>query len=204
MLGRTLGAQVQIVESLTPGLPAVLVDAGQLETALLNLAVNARDAMPHGGRLSIETRAQAVGPGDDPGSRDDALAPGTYVAIAVSDTGTGMDEEVAARAFEPFFTTKDAGKGTGLGLSMVYGFARQSGGHATLKSRLGTGMSGPELAREARRLRPDLKVLFVSGYVRDAAAFEHGLDQDAHFLPKPFQKDELARKLRIALAPRER
>jgi CheY-like chemotaxis protein len=112
-------------------------DGGQLETAILNLAINARDAMPEGGRLTIETRnvhlerGFAAGAGDPP--------PGDYVMVAVGDTGTGMAPEVRARAFDPFFTTKDFGKGSGLGLSMVYGFVRQSGGYVTLYSEPGLG-----------------------------------------------------------------
>ncbi len=287
MLARTLGEHIRIVESLAPDLPNVLVDGGQLETALLNLTVNARDAMPQGGRLSIETREIVVDDNDE--GRDGALAPGPYVLVAVSDTGSGMTKEVVARAFEPFFTTKEAGKGTGLGLSMVYGFAKQSGGHVSLYSELGRGTtaklylpqatkseiaasapaevqptgtetvllvedddevraaarkllsglgyrvveaadavtalslleqqsdlrllftdvvlaqgaSGPELARDARRLRPGLKVLFMSGYVRDTVAFHEQLEQDAHFIAKPFRKEELARKLRLALGSDE-
>jgi CheY-like chemotaxis protein len=243
--------------------------------------------MPHGGRLSIETTEATIEANDERVSA--GLAPGAYVVVAVSDSGTGMTREVMARAFEPFFTTKEAGKGTGLGLSMVYGFVKQSGGHVTLYSEpgygttiklylpqatsadsgagerstpqaagsetvllvedddevraatrkllagfgyrvveaanadtalslakqggvhllltdvvLGDGMSGPELAREARRLWPGLKVLFMSGHVRDTVAFHEELQQDAHFLAKPFRKTELAQKVRVALGSPER
>ena len=288
MLARTLGENIRIVESLNRALPNVLIDAGQLETALLNLAINARDAMPKGGRLAIETSEALVDANDE--RRASGLAPGAYVSVAVSDTGTGMTSEVMARAFEPFFTTKEAGRGTGLGLSMVYGFVKQSGGHVSLYSepdkgttvklylpqatkseaaatvgpavhptgnetillvedddevRLATrkllaglgyrvveaadaktalsileqhdgvqllltdvvlaqGMSGPELVREAKRLLPGLKVLFMSGHVRDMVAFHEQLEQDAQFLAKPFRKAELAQKLRLALGTRER
>jgi nitrogen-specific signal transduction histidine kinase/ActR/RegA family two-component response regulator len=286
MLARTLGEHIRIVELLGPRLPAVFVDAGQLETALLNLAVNARDAMPEGGRLSLATREVTVN--DDGTQREGGLTPGAYVVVDVSDTGTGMSREVAARAFEPFFTTKESGKGTGLGLSMVYGFAKQSGGHVSLDSNpgqgtvvrlylpqargdevaaypqagiqaggtevvmlvedddevraatrlllaglgyrvveaadtatalsllgrigevhllltdvvLGQGSSGTELAREAQRRRPDLRVLFMSGYVRDIIAFQEQLEGKAHFLEKPFRKEQLAEKLRLALGSR--
>ena len=283
LLARTLGEHVRIVESLAPELPKVLVDAAQLETALLNLVINARDAMSRGGRLSIETAYTIIDANDE--GRDPGLAPGEYVSVGVSDTGTGMTNEVMQRAFEPFFTTKEAGRGTGLGLSMVYGFVKQSGGHVTLYSEAGygttvklylplatqreaaaaaspatsptgtetillvedddevrkatkkmltglgyrvieaadgdsalslmkqhdglhllftdvvlaQGMSGPELAGEARRRYPALKVLFMSGHVRDTVAFHEELKQDAHFLQKPFRKAELAHKLRVAL-----
>jgi len=284
MLARTLGEHIRIDEVLTSNLPLVLADAGQLETALLNLAVNARDAMPHGGQLTIETSAVTITATAD--TLDGGVEPGSYIVIAVSDSGVGMSAEVAAKAFEPFFTTKDAGKGTGLGLSMVYGFVKQSGGYVSLQSELGHGTtvtlflpqstrvqarklgsatdeeprgsetillveddeqvrrvtrtmlrglgyqvvaaadakmalqlldanpqvkllltdvvladgpSGPELAGEARQRRPDLKVLFVSGYVRDVAAINEQLQEDAHFLAKPFRKAELAEKVRLAL-----
>jgi CheY-like chemotaxis protein len=283
MLDRVLGEHIQIVKALDPQLPEVFVDAGQLETVLLNLVVNARDAMPRGGSLSITTAAVELdGDGAVP---DRILEPGCYVAIAVSDTGMGMSSDIAARAFEPFFTTKEAGRGTGLGLSMVYGFVKQSGGHLNLVSEpgqgttltlylpqaketlraaephvrelptgteaillveddddvragatrmlaglgysvvaaadaatalalldgrgeirllltdvvLANGPSGPELAAKARELRPDLKVLFMSGHVRDTAGFHEQLQRDAHFLPKPFRKEELARIVRLAL-----
>jgi CheY-like chemotaxis protein len=112
----------------------VMGDPTQIEVAVLNLAINARDAMPHGGTLSFTSRSVAI-------DQDPELDPGDYIELVVSDTGTGMPPEVAARVFEPFFTTKDVGKGTGLGLSMVYGMARQSGGTARIASELGKGTS---------------------------------------------------------------
>jgi len=286
ILSRTLGERIRATESLAPGLPPALVDAGQLETALLNLAVNARDAMPQGGELRFETFETVV---DDDNAAQLNLANGAYVSIGVADTGTGMTEDVMRRAFEPFFTTKEATKGTGLGLSMVYGFATQSGGGVTLESELGagtrvtlhlprasaeglpaapasyrdlrgsesillveddsqvraatamllkglgyriteasdaaaalkllatglavdllftdvvlaSGMSGPELAREARRIRPTLKVLFMSGHVRDTAAFREELERNARFIGKPFKKQDLAEIVRATLDHRE-
>jgi PAS domain S-box-containing protein len=283
MLARTLGEQIRIVESLPAGLPNAFVDAGQLETALLNLAVNARDAMPHGGRLSIETSAMTVDERDTPSAGN--LTPGSYVTVSVSDAGHGMPPEVRERAFEPFFTTKELGKGTGLGLSMVYGFCKQSGGHATLSSQegygttvtlylpqarekaaaakrvspalptgnevvllveddddvraatrkilsglgyrvveaadatsalallqangriallftdvvLAQGITGTALAAQARQLRPGLRVLFMSGYVRESVANDEQLEREAHFLGKPFRKEDLARKVRHVL-----
>jgi len=133
LLDRTLGETVT-VDIMTPdGLWPVLADPTQLETALLNVAVNARDAMPDGGTLTI--RAENLGADDAPAG----LAPGEYACISVTDTGVGVPVDLLDRVFEPFFTTKEVGKGTGLGLSMVYGFARQSGGMATVESRPGEG-----------------------------------------------------------------
>ena len=123
---------IQIVPA--PGLWTVEVDPNQLENVILNLAVNARDAMPEGGTLTIETRNVTLRAGE---VRD--AAGGDYVAISVTDTGTGMSEEIMAKVFDPFFTTKEVGKGTGLGLSMVYGFVKQSGGHITIDSKPGVG-----------------------------------------------------------------
>ena len=137
LMRRTLGEHIAIEIRATKDLWPAKVDPGQLESAVVNLAVNARDAMPQGGRISIET-ANVELDGSFAAMNAD-VKPGEYVMVAVSDTGTGMPPEVVARAFEPFFTTKDVGKGTGLGLSMVYGFANQSGGHARIYSEPGMG-----------------------------------------------------------------
>ncbi|MFC7554079.1 ATP-binding protein [Pseudoroseomonas wenyumeiae] len=118
------------------GLWPTLVDPHQLENALLNLCINARDAMPKGGRLTIETANRWL---DNQAAQDQDLPPGQYISLCVSDTGTGMTPEVAAKAFDPFFTTKPLGQGTGLGLSMIYGFARQSGGQVRIYSEPGRG-----------------------------------------------------------------
>lgn len=137
MTHRTLGSNIKISVELHDALWPVSVDKGQLESAILNLVINARDAMPHGGTLTIKTRnlvldARAA-------AKYPEVKPGDYVELSVHDTGEGMTREVAARAFEPFFTTKEAGAGTGLGLSMVYGFAKQSRGHAQIDSKPGHG-----------------------------------------------------------------
>ncbi|WP_376093579.1 MHYT domain-containing protein [Roseomonas sp. CCTCC AB2023176] len=138
MLDRTLGEQIELRLDCPPDLRRVMVDAAQLEDALLNLCINARDAMPAGGVLTIAAANLTVAHGarSEPGT-----PPGTYVVLTVSDTGTGMSKEVLGRAFEPFFTTKEVGQGSGLGLSMVYGFVTQSGGHAEITSRPGEGTS---------------------------------------------------------------
>jgi PAS domain S-box-containing protein len=135
ILARTLGEKVVVRFDCAEELPSVFVDPGELDTAILNLALNARDAMPRGGALQLVAREQLIGNAES--SID--LAPGDYVVISVQDTGLGMAPEVLARAFEPFFTTKESGRGSGLGLSMVYGFVKQSGGHLTADSRLGYG-----------------------------------------------------------------
>jgi PAS domain S-box-containing protein len=137
LVKRTLGAAIRFEAELATDAWCVYVDAGQLENSVLNLVINARDAMPEGGRLTLHSRNVAFAE-DDPG-RHPKLPPGEYVEIGVQDTGPGMPAEVVKRAFEPFFTTKDVGKGTGLGLSMVYGFAEQSGGIATIASEPGRG-----------------------------------------------------------------
>ena len=281
---RTIGEAVKIETVLAGGIWRTLIDPNQLENALLNLCVNARDAMPDGGKLTIETNN---------GHLDDAYAagnagvePGQYVVIAVTDTGTGMPASVIERAFDPFYTTKGVGKGTGLGLSQVYGFVKQSNGHVKIYSEPGDGttikfylprhfgatterqrvvdtlgempraqpgetvlvvedeaavrlmsvdvlenlgyiiiaaadgvqaldllgrhpevtllftdivmpeMSGRALADRALALRPDLKVLFTTGYTRNAVVHNGTLDPGVAFLPKPFTVDALARKVR--------
>ena len=285
LLIRTLGETIEIETRAAPGSWIVTVDPGQVENALLNLALNARDAMPGGGNLIIECENAHL---DDAGAAQipEAMA-GDYVVLAVSDSGMGMSAEVQDRAFEPFFTTKDVGKGSGLGLSMVYGFAKQSGGLVTIYSELnrGTtvklylprakevplsetvyhcadiprgrnelilviednadvrdlavrsleglgyrvievpdaasarmllakeaqvdlvlsdvilpgGISGPEFAEEARRTRPDLKIIFMSGYPAEAIKRNSFLDADNVLLNKPFQRQQLAKALRQAL-----
>lgn len=137
LLRRTLGSSIEVVEVLAPDPPSIMVDTGELERAIVNLAINARDAMPTGGILTIETGTTVVHRGD--GQQQTDLAPGGYVTLAVSDTGEGMPPEVVERVFEPFFTTKSGGQRSGLGLSMVYGFLRQSGGHIGVESEEGAG-----------------------------------------------------------------
>src|SRR5262249_2447699 len=132
LLQRSLGPAVAIQTRFPRGLPKVQADPNQLELALLNLAMNARDAMPDGGPVILSAREEKATPGS-------ALTPGRYVCLAVTDTGMGMDQTTLARATEPFFTTKGPGKGTGLGLSMVHGMAEQSGGRLALRSRKGAG-----------------------------------------------------------------
>jgi PAS domain S-box-containing protein len=286
LLAQTLGEHIEVRVAAAAKLLPAHVDGGQLETAILNLAINARDAMPAGGRLTIETRNVHLDPGFMAGVGDPP--PGDYVMVAVSDTGMGMTPEVKARAFDPFFTTKDFGKGSGLGLSMVYGFVRQSGGYVTLYSEpgLGTtvklyfppadgtvsreeapaatgaeprgsetvllveddamvrrhvetilaalgyrtivaengaaalallgageridlvftdvvmpgGMSGRDLAEAARRLRPEIKILFTSGYTNEMfSASAPETEPLANFLAKPYRRRDLAAKLRAVL-----
>jgi PAS domain S-box-containing protein len=137
LLGRSLGENIDIETVGAGGLWRVEIDPVQLEAAILNLALNARDAMPHGGRLTIETHNAHL---DEQYCRRHAdVRPGQYVQIAITDTGSGMSEDVIARAFDPFFTTKQVGQGTGLGLSQVYGFVKQSGGHVKIYSEVGQG-----------------------------------------------------------------
>lgn len=137
LLRRTLGEQVVLSSTLAPRLWPVRTDPSEIENAVLNFAINARDAMPSGGRLILETRNTTL---DEAAVASEAGSqPGEYVCLSVSDTGTGMTPDVLARVFEPFFTTKEAGRGTGLGLSVVYGFARQSGGHVSIYSEPGHG-----------------------------------------------------------------
>ena len=136
LIRRTVGPQIALEVVTTPGLWTALIDASQLESALLNLCINARDAMPEGGRITIETANKWL---DDRAARERDLPPGQYLSLCVTDTGVGMTPDVKARAFDPFFTTKPIGQGTGLGLSMVYGFARQSGGQVRIYSEIGQG-----------------------------------------------------------------
>ncbi len=284
LLTRTLGETIQVESVLGAGLWQVEADPAQLESALLNLAVNARDAMPGGGRLTIETANAHI---DRPNARQYALPEGQYVLIGVTDTGSGMTSDVIEKAFDPFFTTKGVGQGTGLGLSQVYGFVRQSGGHVKIYSEVGVGttmkiylprslaapsedaapraetvhggattetvmvvedddrvrtmavealrelgysviamssprdalaairggsipdllftdivmpeMSGRELVDQVQALQPDLKVLYTTGYTRNAIVHNGTLDQGTELLSKPYTIDELAGKVRAIL-----
>jgi CheY-like chemotaxis protein len=286
MLHRTLGETIAIEIHGEADIPPALVDGNQLENAILNLAINARDAMPNGGRLEISTSVADVPEGN---LTHPEAAPGKYVCIAVRDHGVGMSSDVLERAIEPFFSTKEVGQGTGLGLSTVYGFVRQSGGHLVLESREGMGtcvelylpraelpaeqvgpksgnaglatgrgervllceddegvrlfssetlrdlgynvieagdaksaldaliecgridllftdvvlpggQTGADLAREARKLQPDLKVLFTTGYARSALDRQQTGDKPIQLLLKPFRIDELAEKVREMLS----
>jgi len=285
MLRRVIGEDIDLVTELAPETTLVHVDPGQLEQILMNLAVNARDAMPKGGRLSIETanvtldQSHAIQPF--------VVRPGPYVMLGVSDTGIGMDAQTRERVFEPFFTTKERGRGTGLGLATVYGIVKQSGGHIVLDSEPGLGAafsvylpraenvdfatpptidaaqaptgsetillvedeqavrflsrvlleragysvldagdpqhaalvfqqygpaidllvtdvimpgsSGPTLFKHLSAERPDLKVLYISGYTDDVFGRQAGLASDVVFLEKPFTADRLMFKVREAL-----
>ena len=160
MVQRTVGETVAVELALADGLWMTRCDVNQLDSAILNLAINARDAMPDGGTLTIETRNVRL---DIAATAAMGITPGNYVCIAVSDTGIGMSPDVAAQAFEPFFTTKLLGQGTGLGLSMIYGFVRQSGGCAKIYSELGHGTTvklylpqfGDDDLRDLMEARPE-------------------------------------------------
>jgi PAS domain S-box-containing protein len=296
MIARTLSEAVQLETHLAPDLWLAFADANQLEIALLNLVVNSRDAMPEGGKLTIETANAQF---DQSGLAQD-IAAGDFVMLTVSDTGTGMTKEVIDRAFDPFFTTKGPGKGSGLGLSMAYGFVKQSGGHIRLYSELGhgtcvkiylprsremqdetslesdrarpvsrvlpharqgetilvvednvdvrgysvstlldlgytvreagtgpealrllqeqpemrldllftdvvlpDGMNGRQLADRLLKLRPALPILFTTGYTRGAIVKHGRLDPEINLIAKPFNIDQLARKIRQLLDGRE-
>jgi len=283
LIRRTVGPAIHVEVVGAGGLWSTLVDSNQLENALLNLCLNARDAMPQGGRLTIETANRWL---DARGARDLDIAPGQYISLCVTDTGTGMEADVAAHAFDPFFTTKPLGQGTGLGLSMIYGFARQSGGQIRIYSEVGKGttmclylprhdddpnfndaadfpeaseslgdgevvlviddepsirmlitdvlsdtgysvleasdgpaglrvlqsaaridllitdvglpggMNGRQVADAARTLRPDLRVLFITGYAENALMGNGHLEKGMHVLAKPFEVERLAIKIR--------
>jgi len=154
-LDRMLGQSINVNIDLNSDIQAIMADQNQLESALLNLAVNAQDAMPDGGNLTIRTSRIIIGPDTSAGSKE--LTPGNYVIITVSDTGMGMDQKIVDRACEPFFTTKGAGKGSGLGLSMVHSFAKQSGGQLHIASAPGAGTEITLLLPEAARRTNDRK-----------------------------------------------
>jgi PAS domain S-box-containing protein len=282
-----IGESIEIEMVLDPGLGRAEVDPGQLEQIVLNLAVNARDAMPLGGRLTIETANAELDAGY---ARQHAeVRPGHYVMLAVSDTGTGMDGETRARVFEPFFTTKGVGEGTGLGLATIYGIVKQSGGHIAVYSEVGhgtsfkiylprvetpagelavapapsvrqarsetvllvedakdlralareileeegytvlaagdpsealevtsrhpgpihllltdvvmPGMGGRELASRLTRVRPNMRVLYMSGYTDDSVVRHGVLEREVSFLQKPFTVRGLSQKVREVLEP---
>jgi nitrogen-specific signal transduction histidine kinase/ActR/RegA family two-component response regulator len=285
LLRRVLGEDIEIDMVRASGLWTASVDPAQLESAILNLCINARDAMPKGGRLVIETANVHLDAAY--AARQIEVEPGPYVVVAVSDAGIGMDSATLEHAFEPFFTTKDVGKGSGLGLSMVYGFAKQSKGHVRIYSELGHGttvkvylpraasgedadavetsealavkgsekilvvedddlvrdhvcrmlqslgyevvavrngpeamevvkkvgdfdllftdvvmpggMNGRQLAEEAKKLRPNLPVLFTSGYTENAIVHHGRLDRGVHLLQKPYRSGDVAAKIRAAL-----
>ena len=285
MIRRAIGGAVEVETVFTGGLWNTFIDPVQIENAILNLAINARDAMEGEGKLTIELANAHL---DDGYARShDDVAPGQYVMLAVSDTGSGMTPEIVERVFEPFFTTKAEGKGSGLGLSMVYGFVKQSGGHVKIYSEVGHGttiklylprameaedvevavdtgpiaggtetilvveddaevratvvellsdlgyrvlkavdatsalsvvesgipidilftdvvmpgpLKSPELARKARERLPDIAVLFTSGYTENSIVHGGRLDAGLEFLPKPYTREALARKLRHVLA----
>jgi signal transduction histidine kinase len=151
LLRRTLGASIDLVVVVHPDLAPAHVDANQLELAMLNLTINARDAMPGGGTLRIEVANRG---GEE--ALPFGLSPGDYVIVSISDSGTGMDEETLARAFDPFFTTKAIGSGSGLGLPMVQGFAAQSGGAVQIRSKLGEGTTVELWLPQAQEAPADL------------------------------------------------
>jgi CheY-like chemotaxis protein len=286
LLRSTLDETIAIETVLGAGLWLVEADSNQLESTILNIAINARDAMAEGGKLMIETSNAALDQAYC--DQNDEVEPGQYIMVAISDTGSGMSADIAQRAFDPFFTTKPAGTGTGLGLSQVYGFIKQSRGHVKIYSELDAGttvriylprslsqpgvttttiaqpqlaglagevvlvvedddamrhhtaealrelgysvlesasaaqalellagapdvtvlltdvvmpsMDGKRLADEARRRRPELKVLFMTGYTPNAVVHGGILDPAVQFLSKPFTLEELARKLRLVMA----
>jgi signal transduction histidine kinase len=285
VLRRTLGEKVAVETVLAGGLWPALIDRPQLESALLNLAVNARDAMPEGGRLTVETANTSLDQAYADAHAD--VRPGQYVMVSVTDTGSGMATDVIEKAFDPFFTTKGVGEGTGLGLSQVHGFLKQSGGHVMIYSEVGVGvtvklylprdvsgrtvehpmqpppstpierrftvmvveddpgvrgvalsalhelgfesleadsaavalerletrdditvlltdvvmplMDGRQLAEAALRVRPDLRILYMTGYTRNAIVHNGALDPDIQLITKPFTIGELDRMLRRIL-----
>jgi len=287
MVRRTVGPEIAVDTVGPADLWPTLVDPGQLENALLNLCINARDAMPNGGRIAVEAANSYL---DGPTSRARDMEPGEYVSLCVTDTGTGMPPEVVAKALDPFFTTKPLGQGTGLGLSMIYGFAKQSGGQVRIHSEVGRGttvclylprhlgeaeaaerpaeladapraeagqtvlvvddeptvrmlvaevledlgytaieaadgaaglkvlrsdvrvdllvtdvglpggMNGRQVADAARVTRPELKVLFITGYAENAVLSHGHLDPGMHVLIKPFLLEALASRIKELIA----
>ena len=167
LLERTLGAHISIETLSSPGLARVMIDVNELETALINLATNARDAMPDGGDLSIKTANVILDAAEAERAKVDA---GHYVALSVSDTGSGIAEDIIDDISEPFFTTKEVGKGSGLGLSMVQGFVTQSGGHLTIKS-------APDRGTTVSILLPAITEALPAGATIDGADHPRGSGQ---------------------------
>ena len=152
MLRRMIGEDVELITRLAPDLGLVEVDPGQIEQVIMNLSINARDAMPHGGKLIIETANEEMD--EEYLDKHPVVKPGRYVLLTVSDTGSGMDEEVQAHIFEPFFTTKEMGKGTGLGLATAYGIIKQSDGYIWVYSEVGRAPVSKSTCRAQIRKRP--------------------------------------------------
>jgi PAS domain S-box-containing protein len=233
-LRRTLDETIEIRMVLADDLGMAMADPAQLKNAVLNLALNARDAMPKGGVLTIETASETLDQHGDGGRA--GVFPRRHVMLSITDTGIGMASEVRDQAFEPFFTTKEAKAGSGLGLSMVYGFAKQSGGHVELLSKpgwgtsvklylpqtgAGAGMTAMEdepagatgelastgqcvLVVEMKHRWPDIGILFTSGYTSEAAVSKGLLDQSARLLAKPYSRDELIHGIRSTLEDKTR
>jgi signal transduction histidine kinase len=218
MLGRLIGEDVELTFRRSASAGRVRADPTQIEQVLMNLAVNARDAMPGGGRLAIETFDAEI---DEDYARVHAGAtPGRYVGIAVSDTGHGMTREIQEHIFEPFFTTKAPGKGTGLLIAELLeenGYhvlvaedaakaieiaERHEGAiHLLLTDVVMPRMHGHDLARRVKERRPDVRVLYMSGYTQDAIAQRGEIEEDALLISKPFTQEALTQKLREALGP---
>ena len=231
LLRPLIGENIELQTQLAPDLGRTRADAGQIEQVIMNLVVNSKDAMPDGGKITIQT-ANAGLNNEDVRREYSYIQPGLYVVLSVTDTGDGMDKETQSRIFEPFFTTKEKGKGTGLGLSTVYGIIKQSGGYvlvskgykvleadngeAALQIVSGysgkidmlitdvvmPGMSGRELSARLCASYPQTKVLYLSGYTEDAIVHEGVVDPDTAFLQKPFTLQMLSRKVREVLGER--
>jgi signal transduction histidine kinase len=209
MLDRILGEDVVVELRYAPRTAYVRADPGMIEQVLLNLAVNARDAMPLGGHLVIET--SIIETHGDPSGPLKRL--GTWVCLQVTDTGSGIAAEHLPHIFEPFFTTKDVGKGTGLGLATSYGIVQQHGGWIEVDHQVDhgvitdivmpDGMNGIELAERLRRSSPSLKVIFTSGYLADVSRDDIPSRATDAYLAKPFNLFELARVVRRTLDARE-
>src|SRR5436190_308448 len=197
MLRRLLGEDVELSTRLAPTTGRVKADPGQLEQVVMNLAVNARDAMPSGGKLTLETANVDL---DETYAADHYPArAGPFVLLAVSDTGIGMNEETQVHMFEPFFTTKEKGKGTGLGLATVYGIIKQSGGFIWVYSEVGHGTTFKLYLPRVEDLRPDARVIFMSGYTDDAVTRHGVLEPGSAYVQKPFTPDAIARRVREVL-----